>query len=171
VILSRGCEAAEALDWTRGVMPRIGLTLNEAKTSIKQARRERFDFLGYLQAASPSEEWHRVSCGESIEEERFQVAAESGRPAGAPERGTVAGGARSAQDFARLVELLCSWDAADGLPRGRSLCLRARTVVPPAPPQAVIKRLHHILGCARIREIGRPAVARCAAWAPSVSWR
>ncbi len=28
-------------------MTRIGLTLNQAKTSIKQARRERFDFLGY----------------------------------------------------------------------------------------------------------------------------
>jgi len=46
VILSRGC-AAEALNWTRSVMTRIGLTLNDAKTSIKQARRERFDFLGY----------------------------------------------------------------------------------------------------------------------------
>jgi RNA-directed DNA polymerase len=29
------------------VMKRIGLTLNETKTSIKQARREQFDFLGY----------------------------------------------------------------------------------------------------------------------------
>ena len=28
-------------------MTRIGLTLNETKTSIKQARTERFDFLGY----------------------------------------------------------------------------------------------------------------------------
>jgi RNA-directed DNA polymerase len=46
VILSCGY-AAEALDWTRSVMTRIGLTLNEAKTSVKQARRERFDFLGY----------------------------------------------------------------------------------------------------------------------------
>ncbi len=46
VILSRGC-AAEALNWTRKVMTRIRLTLNEAKTSIKQARQERFDFLGY----------------------------------------------------------------------------------------------------------------------------
>jgi RNA-directed DNA polymerase len=46
VILSRGY-AAEALNWTRGVMKRIGLTLNETKTSIKQARREQFDFLGY----------------------------------------------------------------------------------------------------------------------------
>jgi RNA-directed DNA polymerase len=46
VILSRGC-AAEALAWTRGVMGRLGLTLNEAKTSLKDARTERFDFLGY----------------------------------------------------------------------------------------------------------------------------
>jgi RNA-directed DNA polymerase len=28
-------------------MQRLGLTLNEAKTSIKDARREKFDFLGY----------------------------------------------------------------------------------------------------------------------------
>ena len=46
VILSRGC-AAEALNWTRSVLTRIGLTLNEAKTGIQQARTERFDFLGY----------------------------------------------------------------------------------------------------------------------------
>jgi RNA-directed DNA polymerase len=46
VILSRG-NAEEALEWTRVVMTRLGLTLNEAKTSIKQARKERFDFLGY----------------------------------------------------------------------------------------------------------------------------
>ena len=46
VILSRE-HAVEARDWTRKVMTRLGLTLNEAKTSIKQARRERFDFLGY----------------------------------------------------------------------------------------------------------------------------
>jgi RNA-directed DNA polymerase len=36
-ILSRG-KAAEALDWTRGVVTRLGLTLSEAKTSIRQAR-------------------------------------------------------------------------------------------------------------------------------------
>jgi RNA-directed DNA polymerase len=46
VILSRG-RAAEALAWTRDVMTRIGLTLNEAKTSVRDARQERFDFLGY----------------------------------------------------------------------------------------------------------------------------
>ncbi len=46
VILSRG-QATEALEWTRDVMTRIGLTLNERKTCIRDANRESFDFLGY----------------------------------------------------------------------------------------------------------------------------
>ncbi len=46
VILSRGY-AGEALAWTRAVMARLGLALNEAKTSVRNARQERFDFLGY----------------------------------------------------------------------------------------------------------------------------
>lgn len=46
VILSRG-KAKEALEWTRGVLERLKLTLNEKKTSVRNARRERFDFLGY----------------------------------------------------------------------------------------------------------------------------
>jgi RNA-directed DNA polymerase len=46
VILSRG-HAAEALAWTRTVMAQLGLSLNEAKTSVRDARHERFDFLGY----------------------------------------------------------------------------------------------------------------------------
>jgi RNA-directed DNA polymerase len=46
VILSCG-RAAEALTWTKAVMTKLGLTLNEAKTSLKDARQERFTFLGY----------------------------------------------------------------------------------------------------------------------------
>jgi len=46
VILSRG-KAKEALEWTRGVLERLELTLNEKKTSVRNAREERFDFLGY----------------------------------------------------------------------------------------------------------------------------
>ena len=63
VILSRG-KAAEALDWTRQVVTRLGLTLNEAKTSIKQAGKESFTFLGYTfgphryKKASRAEESH-----------------------------------------------------------------------------------------------------------------
>lgn len=44
VILSRGF-AAKALNWTRQVTARIGLTFNEAKTSIRQARPEQFHLL------------------------------------------------------------------------------------------------------------------------------
>ena len=46
VILSRG-QATAALDWTRQVIGKIGLTLNEQKTCIRNARREPFTFLGY----------------------------------------------------------------------------------------------------------------------------
>jgi RNA-directed DNA polymerase len=46
VILSRG-QAKEALEWTGGVLERLKLTLNETKTSIRNAGEERFDFLGY----------------------------------------------------------------------------------------------------------------------------
>ena len=46
VILSRG-KAREALGWLRGALERLELTLNEKKTSLRNARRERFDFLGY----------------------------------------------------------------------------------------------------------------------------
>ena len=46
VILSRG-HAKEALAWTKTVMTKLGLTLNEAKTSLRNGRLESFDFLGY----------------------------------------------------------------------------------------------------------------------------
>ena len=46
VILTRG-NAEAALGWTRQVITKIGLTLNEQKTSIREARREPFNFLGY----------------------------------------------------------------------------------------------------------------------------
>jgi RNA-directed DNA polymerase len=46
VILSRQ-HAAEAREGTGKVMSQIGLTLNAAKTSVQDARRETFHFLGY----------------------------------------------------------------------------------------------------------------------------
>jgi RNA-directed DNA polymerase len=46
VILSRD-RADEALAWTTVVMTKLGLTINEAKTSLRNARQERFNFLGY----------------------------------------------------------------------------------------------------------------------------
>ena len=46
VILGRG-NANEALAWTDAVMTRLGLSLNRTKTCVRNARTERFDFLGY----------------------------------------------------------------------------------------------------------------------------
>src|SRR5438552_10206927 len=46
VILSRG-HATEALAWTRWAMQQLGLALNDGKTCLRNAQRERFDFLGY----------------------------------------------------------------------------------------------------------------------------
>ena len=46
VILSRQ-QAEEAREWTGEVMTKIGLTLNEGKTSVRDASRETFNFLGY----------------------------------------------------------------------------------------------------------------------------
>jgi RNA-directed DNA polymerase len=46
VILSRG-HADKAKEWTRETMSRLGLSLNETKTCVRDARKESFDFLGY----------------------------------------------------------------------------------------------------------------------------
>lgn len=46
VILTRGA-GAKALEWTRWVMGKLGLTINEQKTCIRNTDSESFDFLGY----------------------------------------------------------------------------------------------------------------------------
>ena len=79
VILSRG-HAREALAWTRQVMTRLGLTLNEAKTSVRDGRKESFDFLGYsFGPPALSQGWPRVSGGEPVQEERGSAQAEGPR--------------------------------------------------------------------------------------------
>jgi hypothetical protein len=35
------------MTWTRAVMTMLGLSLNEGKTSIRDDRKDRFEFLGY----------------------------------------------------------------------------------------------------------------------------
>src|SRR5450755_4769088 len=64
-------------------------------------------FWVYVRAASFSQDWPCVSRRESIQEERGQTPAESGRHTGTRERGTLAGSAGSPQcNVARLVYLL-----------------------------------------------------------------
>jgi hypothetical protein len=45
----------------KAVMTKLGLTNNEAKTSLRNARRERFDFLGYSDLVIGSEQAGRDS--------------------------------------------------------------------------------------------------------------
>jgi hypothetical protein len=80
----------KALKWTREVMAKIGLTLNEAKAKIKQARAEQFHFSGlHFWAALLSEGRSLVFRSWSIEEERGSIPAQGGRAAEARQPRTV----------------------------------------------------------------------------------
>jgi RNA-directed DNA polymerase len=131
VILSRG-HAEEALTWTRAVMTKLGLTLNEAKTSVKNARREGFDFLGYTLGprhlpnggrwylgASPSKKSVgrlKTKIEEILVPRQPQSVARSLQPA---QRGP-----------ARLVGVLLLRHALDGLPGRGQPCLREGAPLP-----------------------------------------
>ena len=139
VILSRG-KATEALEWTRVVVTRLGLTLNEAKTSVKEARKESFNFPGlHVRAASLPEGWPLVSGSESVEEGGGAYQAESGRGARSRQQGAVARGAGSAEsDVTRMVDLLQLWNPDAGVSGDRSSRCRLRTAFPAEASQGVI---------------------------------
>ena len=70
VILSRG-HAAEALAWTKAVMTKLGLTLNEAKTSVKDARHGTLRLPWLHVRAAPLPEGRPLVPGrEPVQEER-----------------------------------------------------------------------------------------------------
>ena len=125
VILSRG-HAAEALAWTRQVMARLGLTLNEAKTSVRDARTERFDFLGYTFGPHRyRKDGHWYLGASPSQEERAAAQDEGQRSPGARQQGAMARGARPAEPpAARLVGLLRLRHAPAGLSGGRQPRLR-----------------------------------------------
>src|SRR5688572_6067207 len=116
VILSRG-HAAEALAWTRQVMARLGLALNEAKTSVRDARRERFD------------------------EGRVAAHGQGQRPPGAGQHGSVARGARSPEPPARrLGRVLQLRHTPHGLSGGRQSRLRPGPPLPGPASQGAVAR-------------------------------
>ena len=106
VILSRGY-AEEAKAWTGQVMDRLGLTLNEAKTSVRDTRREvRLSWV-YVRAALLSEEWSMVPGREPVEEECATHQGQGRRDPGSRKSRAVVRGVRSAeQPAARLALLL-----------------------------------------------------------------
>ena len=157
VILSCGC-AAEALDWTRSVMTQIGLTLNEAKTSVKQARRERFDFLGYSFGPHRMRTNGREYLGASLSKKSVsKLRQKVGDLAGALARVTVDRGVTGSPEShaAWVVELLRVRDADEGLSSGRPVRLPRRSGFLTAPAQGGFLRHDSPLGCSCIRDIGR----------------
>ena len=107
----------------------------------------------YIRAASFSEDWPGIYRGESVEEERGQTPAESGRHAGAGERGTMAGSAGSPQcNFARMVHLLPPRGLLPGISSCQSLRLRVRKSVSEAAPQSAFARHCQVLGPSCVRE-------------------
>jgi hypothetical protein len=118
VILSRGC-AAEALVWTKAVMTRLGLTLNESKTSLKECSARTLRLPRLLVRTSPLQsERSLVSEREPVQEERATAQDEGWQSAGAWQQRSMARSARHAEQLsAWLVELLLPWDAPIGIPR------------------------------------------------------
>ena len=124
VILSRG-RANEGLTWTKAAMTRLGLTLNEEKTSLKNARQERFDFLGYsFGPHSLWAEWQVVSGREPIEEKRATVQDDGSQTVGTRQSRSMARSGRQAEQIsAWLVRLLLVWNVSAGASGCRSLRL------------------------------------------------
>jgi len=120
VILSRG-KAKEALEWTRGVLERLGLTLNEKKTSIRNARRERFDFLGYTFGPHYSRRTGREHLGRSPSKKSVKrIQRESGRHAEAPKCHSVGRSARQTEsDSDRLENVFRTGEHIEGVWGGR----------------------------------------------------
>jgi RNA-directed DNA polymerase len=108
VILSRG-KAAEALNWTRQVVTQMGVTLNEAKTSIKQARQESFNFLGYTfgpHRYKKDGHWY-LGASKPVEESGGTHQGKGGATSGAQQHGDLGGGAEPAEsDSEGLVGVL-----------------------------------------------------------------
>jgi len=105
VILSRG-KAKEALEWTRGVLERLDLSLNEKKTSIRNARQERFDFLGIHSGRTLIRGTGESTSDTVREQERGRIKQKAGELWSA-ERSTVGGCLSAAEsEVARLAAVL-----------------------------------------------------------------
>jgi hypothetical protein len=100
-------EAGEALNWTRQLVTRMGVTLNEARpASSKRVRRASFS-RSHLRAASLQEGWPLVFGGKPVEKGGGTYQGEGGKPSGARQPGDQGGCAGPAEsDFEGLVGVL-----------------------------------------------------------------
>ena len=106
VILSRG-KANESLESTRGVLERLGLTLNERRRASAMRVRSDPIFWDIHSGRTQPTNGAAVYGPQSVKEEREADQAEGGRASGAQQRGTVGRSARPAeQETERLESVL-----------------------------------------------------------------
>jgi RNA-directed DNA polymerase len=131
VILSRG-HANEALIWTRTAMAKLGLTLNEAKTSVKDARQQGFDFLGYTLGPRHLAKGGRRYLGASPSNKECAADQDEGQgPSAAGKHGNVAERTQKAEPASgRLGRVFLSWNLRFGLRSRRPTSLRSRQTLP-----------------------------------------
>ena len=113
VILSRG-SAEEALAWTRAVMTKLGFVAQRGKTSVKDARRESFDFLGHTLGPRDL----RMAAGGTAQAHRRKAcigSARSQRPADAEQQGACRGSNSTEPPSGRLVSILLARRACIGV--------------------------------------------------------
>ncbi len=159
VILSRG-RAAEALTWTTEVMTKLGLSINEAKTSVRDARKERFDFLGY--AFGPhwfkkNGKWYLGASPSKKSIQRFKTkVGDLLVPANVKPWDEVRDAAE--QHAARLVELLLLWGDCERVQARRLARLSTGARLPHATAQGPRARNGAVLLRCRLRRTGpRPS--------------
>src|SRR5882757_9585432 len=114
VILSRG-HAEEALTWTKAVMTKLGLTLNEAKTSVKNPiGKLRFPWIHT--GTPPFPQWGTVVSWRGSVQEKCAADQEEGqRAADAGQQGRLARSASTTEPpSGRLVRLLQRWLSCHG---------------------------------------------------------
>ena len=150
VILSRA-RAGEALAWTKAAMVKLGLTLNEAKTSLRDARQGalRLSWL-YVRPAPSLQGRAAVLRRKSVEEKRATHQDEGRRHADARRQGPVAASAQQAeQASARLVGVFWLRQPRQGVSGRRSLRRRSCARLPRGKEQdakprrvALLQSLH-----------------------------
>jgi RNA-directed DNA polymerase len=160
VILSRG-RAAEALDWTRNAITRLGLTLNEAKTRLKDAAGTVRVLRLQLRSAPALAGWQTVSGGEPVAEERRPAQETRSRPSASVPLPALAGDpGRSERDLARLGRLLLLRNPLENTP-GARLPRRAKRAEFPRPAaQSAIARHSSFQLRSDFRRAGRSKPSR-----------
>ena len=142
-------------------MAKLGLTLNEGEpTSVKDARRQGFDFLGYIAGdrANLCQRWTMVSGSKPIQQECAADQDQGQGSSAAGKHGDVAERAQTSQPASRrLGSVFLSRHLRTGLRSRRPPSLRSRQTLPVQTAQGARTWHEPILEESSLRRIGSVA--------------